>query len=647
MPTTVFKLVLALLLALAPAGAFAQSRIPLTLDPSGSTISKGFTVPSGQTLELAPGASLNAAAGTISVGGVVIGNATKTAFIDGTNGIAAGVIGDPNRAFASPATAAEALKLAGGGGLAFVRAPGLYNVTTSLARNGVNWYLCEGSTIARSNTLNSQGIFDDGNTASPPVATAAMSYRVSGAGTLSFHDTSAPNKFDSRCGAIAVRNSSSAVVVELDSIYTTTDNNTTGGPTVSAAIQENGHMWLFLKKEARSMCRGWTWAWLNGEGFIHCPKSYGDDYNLWGEVNSTPTGDFYFRGDLLHAGHSEPVYHTSHVASAVMWVESLVIKGDRKANVCHGGKTYFTFQKTFGGFAIAPQNTVTKVYITGQKVEALDGFEEGGSDGSPLSVRAYEGTDLAEVYLNVLEWDLAGKENPLAMFYLTYPQGKVFWNQGRIRGYTDEQEEGTEIWNISGGIDVTFSGVTFDPSGSARAPLKLGDSGTVRVVGSVFLGEDSASDFDIENAGATLLQNGNLGSGANGAVRIQSGGAGEPEIATIADWTAASLADGDYVSIWDATGRWNFYWNVDGGSGAPAVGGTNVLVADVDSMTVVGDDLRDALVTAINGSAAAVTALDIGEGVMRVTDDADGSRTNATTNNSGVFTITTTQQGTP
>ncbi len=120
-----------------------------------------------------------------------------------------------------------------------------------------------------------------------------------------------------------------------------------------------------------------------------------------------------------------------------------------------------------------------------------------------------------------------------------------------------------------------------------------------------------------------------------------------PEISAIACGTGASLTTGDYFTINSANDATSYYvwYNVDGGLGDPAPGGTGIPVVVGSGDTDI--QIADATVLAINTLAAADFTADNAGGTLNtitVTNDATGPSTDAADVNTG-FTISTTQAG--
>lgn len=131
---------------------------------------------------------------------ILTGNTTWVDIINGNNGTA--IVGRQDKPFATPAAAVAA---ATSGSLIHVR-PGTYNITSTLAKDGVNWYLDDG--VIFENVTNGLAVFDDGGTAmtfdvtgygqfltDPPAASTLVNVlRTANAGTVvSFQGTSATN----------------------------------------------------------------------------------------------------------------------------------------------------------------------------------------------------------------------------------------------------------------------------------------------------------------------------------------------------------------------------------------------------------------------------------------------------------------------
>lgn len=131
---------------------------------------------------------------------ILTGNTVWVDIINGDDGTA--LVGRQDKPFATPAAAVAA---ATAGNLIHVR-PGTYNITTTLAKNGVNWYLDDG--VIFENVTNGLAVFDDGGTAmtfdvtgygqfliDPPAASTLVNVlRTANAGTVvSFQGKSATN----------------------------------------------------------------------------------------------------------------------------------------------------------------------------------------------------------------------------------------------------------------------------------------------------------------------------------------------------------------------------------------------------------------------------------------------------------------------
>jgi len=180
-------------------GTTVSAETFLVIDDDGAWEVNGDLGNSGQAL-LSQGPGAPALWGDIPASPIPTGNIVWVDIINGNNGTA--IVGRQDKPFATPAAAKTA---ATSGSLIHVL-PGTYNITTSLAKTGVNWYLEPG--VIFENVTNGLAVFDDGGAAmefsvtgygqfliDPPAASTLVNVlRTANAGTVvSFQGKSATN----------------------------------------------------------------------------------------------------------------------------------------------------------------------------------------------------------------------------------------------------------------------------------------------------------------------------------------------------------------------------------------------------------------------------------------------------------------------
>jgi hypothetical protein len=153
---------------------------------------------------------------------------------------------------------------------------------------------------------------------------------------------------------------------------------------------------------------------------------------------------------------------------------------------------------------------------------------------------------------------------------------------------------------------------------------------------------DNHAHYDI---GTRILVKLQTDATENGIYTLTNTGTGEEvtEVTTLAD--VSNSLDGKYFQFADATTTYHVWYNTSGGAATdPAPGGSTAIEVAIATNALVAD-VTAATISAINLSAAAVTAYLDEDNIFFIVDDATGVRTDAADTDTG-FTISITIQGT-
>jgi hypothetical protein len=289
---------------------------------------------------------------------------------------------DPTLPFAT----VNAAKTASATGDTIQVLPGNYTATSSLAKDGVNWNLSVGATIALQNA-DGFGLFDDGG--------AAMTFSVSGYGDLS--GSVLDTEFGS-CYLIRASNAASNISVVCRDISLTGSSDGECG-----AVFSTGTIAVNFRYMVSMGGNNYGVWWDNGPMFINGLKITSDFVGISSYCNATPTGDAYYTVDEI-VGACAVVNYGSD-STAACWIESKILRqtgGESSyGSVANQGnnRLYVHAQKLFG--RIDTTNSGGLLYVTSDKVSAT---YNGVAGGALLNLSGATGSSRIAVH----QWDSNG-----------------------------------------------------------------------------------------------------------------------------------------------------------------------------------------------------------------------------------------------
>jgi hypothetical protein len=358
--------------------------------------------------------------------------------------------------------------------------PGNYTITSSIAKNGVNWFGYPGATFSRTVTDGvGGGIFDDLN--------VAMSFKVDG--HLNLVHTTGTTGTD-QCFAVILYNSGSTAHVRCSTIICDGTDDTSNG----AVLTVDGHLFLEADHiEHRGM--GYTLYWVNGNLFVRAKKVKSNfNVTVSSDVQTTPTGKFWVQADEIVGGTAQNnavIGDGSSNASAQTWIRTLEIRneGSGPAVSAQGlGKLYVEAQKISNVTDSTLAMSNGKTWIKSMKI----------TNGASNSIILVSGAS-AEAYVECQHLEQVGTG-------LNISSGTLYLTSQTMTG-----TGGTGI-TISGGT-AHISGLTVDTSGSSVV-CPVSKTGGVLVLKNCALRSNNARNTISSTSAQTVIAYGCYGSTA-------------------------------------------------------------------------------------------------------------------------------------
>lgn len=268
--------------------------------------------------------------------------------------------------------------------------PGSYTVTSSLAKNGVNWNFQPGASVTRSDYTQT-GIWDDGG--------AAMSFVVAGSGDF-VRTNDGQSDEDLILSVVNVENASSVIHITCNSIYLDDQLEESEGHAVNVLNGEL-HLRAVTITGIGNISAGVFVAcwWENGAMFIDADRISGLIYGVYTNVDVAPTGDMYIRADEIEAVLGNALYFDGSDTTAASWVDALVVRSGSQSIVAPSGsgmRWYVRSQKLFGRMVLDGGLG----YLEADKLSAV---ANGGTNTPSLLYASNAG---ANARLAVKHWDV-------------------------------------------------------------------------------------------------------------------------------------------------------------------------------------------------------------------------------------------------
>jgi hypothetical protein len=331
--------------------------------------------------------------------------------------------------------------------------PGNHKITSSLAKDGVNWEFMPGSSVTRTDETEG-AVWDDRNT--------PMSFSVTGYGDFSRVTTSAL----ARSLVIRVRHPNSVISVQGRDF---TAIGPAGGRIDASVLRlEGGNVVLegrYLTAKANR--NGYTLWWFNGSGVVRAVRVTSDYVSVGGTVENPPTGDFHVTAEELETA----VFSSGRQPGAAMWIRCNILRDvlpDGGAlSITGTGKIYIDTQKVFGTLYMTEWNGL--FYLHANKHSATIA----GADG----YCSFLNVDGGEVFYQVRHID----PNGFGGESFDVSGGILHWDGGMLKGSAT-----TQGMSISGGT-ARLNGVTLDTSANGATSPIIKNGGTLILNGGTAL----------------------------------------------------------------------------------------------------------------------------------------------------------------
>jgi hypothetical protein len=355
--------------------------------------------------------------------------------------------------------ALEAARDAAVSGDLIIVGPGAYSITSSLAKNGVNWYFQPGAVVTRADNDSGVGVWDDGG--------AAMVFKVAGEGV--FNRTRATgSELEALC--ILCSHANSVMEIEASAITVTLTGAESGN--CYAVYQTAGDLRIRAHNiTANGANSGYGAWWSNGRLHLHAGVITGEnnaglDYAYYSWVEAAPTGDAYLVADEINGR----VVSAGSNADAATWVECKILRGSTTDAATMGiNKLYLHAQKVFG---LVRSVGAGQGYLVADKVSAT-------RNGAASTPSLFYSTDAgASVRIQVLHWD----------------QGAFTGETIKVTNGTIDIRGGDLVAGTAKGVEITggtlrISGMRINTSGSATQNPLTKSGGTLKVYHSILVAE--------------------------------------------------------------------------------------------------------------------------------------------------------------
>jgi hypothetical protein len=349
--------------------------------------------------------------------------------------------------------ALQIAKAAAVSGDTIIVGPGNYKITSSLAKNGVNWQFMAGASVTRTDETEG-AVWDDRNT--------PMSFSVIGYGDFTRITTSDL----ARSLVVRVRHPSS--VISIQGRDFTALGPVAGRIDASVLRLEDGRVVLEGRNlNARANRNGYTLWWFNGSGVVRAARVTGDYVSVGGSVDKPPTGDFHVTAEELETA----IFSSTTQPTAAMWIRCNILRdvlSDGGAvSITGSGKIYIDTLKAFGFIYLTEWKGL--LYLNAEKHTAtINGADD---------LFNFLNVDGGEVYYRVRHIDPNGFGG--ASFGVT--GGTLQWDAGTLKGSAT-----TKGLSISGGT-ARLNGVTLDTATNGATSPVMKSGGTLILNGGTAL----------------------------------------------------------------------------------------------------------------------------------------------------------------
>jgi hypothetical protein len=331
--------------------------------------------------------------------------------------------------------------------------PGNHKITSSLAKDNVNWQFMAGASVTRFDESDG-AVWDDRNT--------PMSFSVTGYGDFLRVTTSDL----ARSLVVRVRHPNS--VISIQGRDFTALGPVAGRIDASVLRLENGSVVLEGRNlTARANRNGYTLWWFNGSGVVRAARVTSDYVSVGGSVETPPTGDFHVMAEELETA----IFSSTTQPTAAMWIRCNILRDvlpdGGAVSITGSGKIYISALKAFGFIYLIEWKGL--LYFNAEKHTATI---NGASD-----LFNFLTVDGGEVYYRVRHIDANGFGGDS----FGVSGGALQWDAGTLKGSAT-----TKGLAISGGV-ARLNGVTLDTSGNGATSPVMKSGGTLILNGGTAL----------------------------------------------------------------------------------------------------------------------------------------------------------------
>ena len=275
-------------------------------------------------------------------GSVLTGNLLYVDAVNGNDGT--GALGD----FTKPYLTLAAAKTAATKGYTIVVRPGTYTVSTSIAKDSVDWYFYPNTSVTMASDVDSTGIWDDGGT--------EMHFTVTGSGKFS---RSTADEFLG-VNLINITNAASVMNIEADELITVCVD---GESTV--INQLNGEINIAARLIGITGSNVYAVWWFNGKMNINVSTINSEYVAVEGRVDATPTGD----ANITVQDINGQISNRGINGDAALWIRANTVS--RRVSSVGVNKLYVECQKIFGD--VYTNSDAGLVYIRTDKITDFTG----------------------------------------------------------------------------------------------------------------------------------------------------------------------------------------------------------------------------------------------------------------------------------
>ncbi len=245
--------------------------------------------------------------------------------------------------------------------------PSNYNITGSLAKNGIDWYFTSPTNVLFSSDTSEEGIWDD--------LGQPMIFSVNGFANFT------RGTFDDFASFSLIKSTNNSSNISINCQDVTVNGGSDGK--VSTIRQEAGKLSVKFREMNINGGNSYGIWWFNGSMNVFGNNIIAEYCAFSSSCNNTPNGDAFLTIEEINAG-GIPIANGGSNGVAAVWISSKTIKNTNSSSNCYSidtnglNKLYIHAQKLFGG--IRSNQNAGLLYITADKISALiDGTQDSPS----------------------------------------------------------------------------------------------------------------------------------------------------------------------------------------------------------------------------------------------------------------------------